>query len=254
MLIVALLADLGASFVLGLLTPLTAACVLPLYPGFLSYLSSRLPEGAERETYALTGAAVVGGVLTFMLLVGLLFTTVFQVSLTGVVSTVSPAAFALLGLVGVALLLDVDAEGIVPTVDPPSLGTPLRDAYGFGFFFGAIVLPCNPGFIAAFFSRSLLIASPATNILSFLSFGLGIGAPLLVFSLASLQWSEAVIGTITRHKTAINRVSGSIMLAVALYYLVVVFAVLGPGPAAAASNTLDPLLTPLYQGTTGILP
>ncbi len=249
-----LLAELGSAFVLGLLTPLTAACVLPLYPGFLSYLTGRVGDDAGRRTYALAGAAVVGGVLTFMLLVGLLFTTVLQVSLTGVVNVVSPVAFALLGLVGIALLLDMDAEGVVPSVDPPSLGTPLRDADGFEFVFGAIVLPCNPGFIAAFFARSLLVADPVSNVVGFLFFGLGIGAPLLAFSLASLQWSQAVIGTLTRYRTAINRVSGAIMLAVAVYYLVAVFQVLGPGPAVAVSNAVDPFLQPLYGAAGALLP
>lgn len=253
MLTLGLLAEFGSAFILGLLTPLTAACVLPLYPGFLSYLAGRFDNDAGRRTYALAGAAVVGGVLTFMLLVGLLFTTLFQVSLTGVVDVISPAAFALLGLIGIGLLLDIDAERIAPNVQPPSLGTPTRDAYGFGFFFGAIVLPCNPGFIAAFFARSLLVQNPVTNIAGFLFFGLGIGAPLLAFSLVSMQWSNTVISTLTAYRTAINRIAGTIMVIVSLYYLVVVFQVLGPGPAAAVSNAVDPILAPLYQGVSSIL-
>ena len=39
---VSVFADFLTSFVLGLLTPLTAVCVLPLYPGFLAYLSNKL--------------------------------------------------------------------------------------------------------------------------------------------------------------------------------------------------------------------
>lgn len=39
---VSLLADLSTSFILGLLTPITALCVLPLYPGFLAYLSNQI--------------------------------------------------------------------------------------------------------------------------------------------------------------------------------------------------------------------
>ncbi|MDY6770281.1 MAG: cytochrome C biogenesis protein [Candidatus Nanohaloarchaea archaeon] len=249
------LAELGVSFVIGLLTPLTAACVLPLYPGFLSYLATQFTGEEDRRTYALVGAAVVAGVITFMLLVGILFTTILQVSLTGVTTTVGPAAFALLGLVGIGLLLDVDAERAVPSIQPPSLGSPLRDAYGFGFVFGVLVLPCNPGFIAAFFARSLgFIETPLLNIGSFLAFGLGIGAPLLGFSLVSMQYSRAVIGTVTRYRTGINRVSGAVMVAVALYYLVAVFRVLGPGPAAAMEGFVAPIFTPFYAIASGLLP
>jgi len=43
------LLNLASSFVLGLLTPLTAVCVLPLYPGFLSFLSGKLAtEGGSQ--------------------------------------------------------------------------------------------------------------------------------------------------------------------------------------------------------------
>ena len=44
-------ADFGSSFVLGLLTPLTAVCVLPLYPGFLSYLASHIGVEGEESKY-----------------------------------------------------------------------------------------------------------------------------------------------------------------------------------------------------------
>ncbi|MDY6768670.1 MAG: cytochrome c biogenesis protein CcdA [Candidatus Nanohaloarchaea archaeon] len=241
------LVDLGTAFILGLLTPLTAACVLPLYPGFLSYLASQFSDGADREVYAAAGGAVVLGVISFMLLIGVIFTTLLEVSLTGVVQTVSPAAFALLAIISIGLILDVQLDRYIPHVSQPSLGGPLRNAFGFGFFFGAIVLPCNPGFIAAFFVRAAVIENPVTNLVGFLFFGLGIGAPLLLFALASMQWSETVIGTLTRHRTRINRTAGVIMLAVALYYLLAVFQVLGPGPAAVVSGIAAPVLDVLYS-------
>jgi cytochrome c-type biogenesis protein len=37
-----LFVNLGTSFFLGLITPLTAVCVLPLYPGFITYLANQL--------------------------------------------------------------------------------------------------------------------------------------------------------------------------------------------------------------------
>ena len=43
-----LLINLGSTFLLGLLTPLTAVCVLPLYPGFLSFLSRKLSTTGRR--------------------------------------------------------------------------------------------------------------------------------------------------------------------------------------------------------------
>ncbi|MDY6761565.1 MAG: cytochrome c biogenesis protein CcdA [Candidatus Nanohaloarchaea archaeon] len=248
------LADLGTAFVLGLLTPLTAACVLPLYPGFLTYITEQLDADAGRTAYAAAGIAVAAGVVSFMVGIGIVFTTILQVSLTSVVEVVSPAAFALLGLVSIGLIADVQLDRYLPQVTSPSLGGPLRNAFSFGLFFGAIVLPCNPGFIAAFFIRSAVIENPVTNILGFIFFGAGIGAPLLAFSLVSMQWSSTIIAVLTRHRTRINRTAGVIMLAVSLYYIVVVFQVAGPGAAAAVSAVVDPILDPVYSGISGLIP
>jgi cytochrome c-type biogenesis protein len=53
-------ANLAASYLLGLATPLTAVCVLPLYPGFIAFLSNRRQEGDQRSPLLLGLAAVAG--------------------------------------------------------------------------------------------------------------------------------------------------------------------------------------------------
>lgn len=218
-----LLLDLGTAFVLGLLTPLTAACVLTLYPAFLSYLSDQMKGEEDRKAIFLFGLLVVSGVISFMMLVGILFTTVLEVSLTTAVEWISPVAFAILALIGLFLLLDLNVSDRIPRHDSPDTDNPFVNAFGFGFFFGAIVLPCNPAFIAAFFARTLLIETPATNMLSFIVFGLGIGFPLLVFAALSSQWSQKIIGTLNHHSSNINRFTGAIILVISVYYLDVVF-------------------------------
>ncbi len=218
-----LLAEIAVSFGLGLLTPLTALCVIPLYPAFLSFLSRQFSGDEERSTYILFGLLVAAGVLSFMFLLGLVFTTLLQVSLTSTIEIVSPIAFILLGLISVLMLLDYNFESSLPSYQGPRLGNPLANAFGFGLFFGAIVVPCNPAFIAAFFARALLFASPLANILNFLAFGLGIGFPLVFFSVVSAAWRQRVISFLTEHKTLVNRGSGAVMLAVSFYYLVFVF-------------------------------
>lgn len=221
------LAELGSSFLLGLLTPLTAACVLPLYPGFLAYLSRQFDGEESRETYALFGVLVVSGVLAFMLMLGLVFSTFLQASLTSVIEIVSPVAFTVLGAVSIALILDLDFQKYAPGLQGPRFDNPLANAFGFGFFFGAIVIPCNPAFIAVFFARAFLFETPVSSMLNFSAFGLGIGFPLLVFSVVSSRWSNRVISFLKTHESKINRVSGAIMLAVAVYYLAFVFNILG---------------------------
>jgi cytochrome c-type biogenesis protein len=226
----ALLFDVWSSFFLGLLTPLTAVCVLPLYPAFIAFLSNRFSEKASRKTYALFGLIVVLGVLAFMLLLGLIFTTILQESLNSVIGIVSPIAFGILAVVGVLLVFNVDFSRFLPKMNVGVGGSerhPLMSALIFGFFFGAIVIPCNPGFIAAFFARALLIDSFVSSMSSFLFFGLGLGAPLLIFTLVSVKWSQKVIGFLTKYKRLINVISGIILIGIAIYYVFFVFRVLG---------------------------
>jgi len=224
-----ILANIFQAFILGLLTPLTAVCVLPLYPGFLAYLSGQISKTQEsgeenRKVLVLFGFIVTAGVITFMLLLGLIFTTILKISLTKVIGVVSPIAFAILGIIGIVLVLDIDIGKYLPAGKTPSSNNPFIDAFLYGFFFGAIVIPCNPAFIAAFFTLSFSGTSGfIENMLNFLFFGLGLGAPLLVFSLLSGASSATVIGFLVNKKRKINVASGAIMIVVSIYYLLFVF-------------------------------
>lgn len=221
-----LLADVVTSFGLGLATPLTALCVVPLYPGFLAYLASQSEDVSVARLAALVGA----GVLAFMLGLGLVFTTLLETSLTRVIGVLSPVAFGVLALASLLLLADLPLGQYLPTTQPPQASAPSLSALGYGFFFGAIVVPCNPGFIGIFFARSLLFRSPVTSLANFAAFGLGIAAPLVALAVVSERWRDRVLGLLTAHGSAINRITGAVMLAVSLYYLFFVFEVAGPLP------------------------
>jgi cytochrome c-type biogenesis protein len=218
---------LATSFLLGLATPLTAACVLPLYPGFIAFLAGQR-EGARRAPLTL-GLAVVAGVTAAMVAIGLIFSTLLEVSLTGVTAVASPIAFAVLAVIGVLLILNVDFSRLLPVVRAPTASNPVLAAFGYGAFFGFIVLPCNPGFIGAFFSKQLAVSVGdfGVNMLNFVIFAIGIGTPLLVLALASGAFSQAIVRFLGRHKSIINRVAGAAMLAIAAYYLIKVFVVFG---------------------------
>jgi cytochrome c-type biogenesis protein len=220
------LTELLTSFFLGLATPLTALCVLPLYPSFISYLSKQLDEDAAQKTYALFGTLVVAGVISFMLSLGLIFSTVIQASLTSVIEIISPIAFGILALISIAMILNLDFQKYLPTKSSPEFENPLLNAYSFGFFFGAIIIPCNPAFIATFFARAFLFETPLTSLTNFTLFGLGIGFPLMAFSLLSSSKSRQIIKFLQKHDRIIHRGSGLIMLTISLYYLIKVFEVL----------------------------
>ena len=219
-----LLVDILSSFVLALLTPLTAVCVLPLYPGFLVFLSNKFSGKENRKTFVLFGLTILSGIIIFMTLLGVIFTTLLQKSLTNVIGIVSPIAFGILGIVSLALIFDFDLSKFIPKANVQTASkSPLKSAFIFGFFFGAIVLPCNPAFIAAFFARALLFGDFFSSMFNFLSFGIGLGFPLLVLSIISGQWSKKIIGFLTKNKRIINLISGLIMLGISIYYLFFVF-------------------------------
>ncbi|QRV15867.1 cytochrome C biogenesis protein [Haloterrigena salifodinae] len=220
-------------FLIGLATPLTATCVVPLYPAFIAYLASA-GEGSRDTPVAVLGGLVVAGVLAFVALVGLLWTVVFEAGVSDAVGFVSPVAFAVLAVVGAVLIVSPSGFARLPTIEPPHTQYPTLSAFGYGFFFGATVLPCNPGLIALFFGRST-VAFPAFDsqlevMLGFLAFGLGIGAPLLAFALVSQPFGRRVTRTLARYSGPINRVVGAVLLVVSLYYLLFVFNVI-PGTA-----------------------
>ncbi|RMD65992.1 cytochrome C biogenesis protein [Candidatus Pacearchaeota archaeon] len=220
------------SFVLGLLTPLGAVCVLPLYPAFLSFLANRLTPQTQksrnsRTTYALLGMMVSLGSVMFMLLLGLIFSALLQVSLTSVTQIVSPIAFSILGIVSLAMIFDFKLPSLSRRLRLPRTRSALADAFFYGFFFGAIVLPCNPGFIALFLARVSLLTNPLASLTHFFLFGVGIGFPLVAFSTLSSTYSTQIISFLSRYRRQVNFIAGLAMLAISLYYLIFVFRVFG---------------------------
>jgi cytochrome c-type biogenesis protein len=162
-----------------------------------------------------------------MSLLGLLFTTIFQISLTSVIGVVSPIAFGILVVISILLILDVDIGEYLPRANVPATGNPNVRALTFGLFFGAIVIPCNPLFIAALFARTATTSSFIANFASFMFFGVGLAFPLLVFSLVSQASSDRVIDIVTNYKRQINLAAGVVMLVISLYYLLFVFDIFG---------------------------
>lgn len=217
-------------FWIGVLTPLTAVCALPLYPAFISYLASAGSDEGTQRSPALLGLLVVAGVISFMAAVGVVFVVLLDTGIeSGFVGRFAPWLFSVLAVVGVVLVVDPAGFSRLPAFEPPHSEHPSASAFGYGFFFGGIILPCNPGFIGLFFARqTVLFEGPVQNMVGFLLFGLGIGAPLLLFALVSESLGRRVTKTLARYADPINRVVGGFLLAVSLYYLVSVFGVV-PG-------------------------
>ena len=231
-----LLGVLWEAFLLGLVTPLGAVCVLPIYPGFLVYLSTQTStQTAGRKTIFLFGLIITFGVILFMFLLGLVFTTILEVSLTNVVQIISPIAFGILLIISLVLIVtgiislttdkNIDIWRFLPKGRTPMTRNPWVSAFLYGFFFGAIVVPCNPGFIAILFARAVSTVDFIQNVFRFLLFGFGVGFPLLVLAGVSSSATDTIINFLTKHGKWVNLVAGLIMLSISLYYLIFVFRV-----------------------------
>lgn len=213
----------GESYLLGLLTPPTALCVIPLYPAFLVRMARHAGKARDdRTTLAWIGVVVSAGVIAFMALLGLVFTTLLQTSIQRVIGVVSPIAFAVLAVIGVLLMAGVHLYQKVRLPEPRN---PLVGSFAYGFFFGAIVIPCNPLFIAAFFTRVATVEEALANFANFIAFGVGIATPLLVFSLVTRASSRRLVNALVRWARPIEFVAGAVMTGVSLYYLFAVFEV-----------------------------
>jgi cytochrome c-type biogenesis protein len=207
------------SFLAGVFTPLGSVCVLPLYPGFLAFLAGQVSKENPRKTVLILGLLVTAGVMVSMGLFGALYVTMVSVSLARVISVISPVAFGILALVSILLIFNVDIGVILPKAVLPKSRSPYLNSFGFGFFFGIIVLPCNAASIVVLLALSSSPAGFVVNFINFIVFGIGMALPLLVFSIVSMEKSREMIGFLTTHKRVINVIAGVLMLSVSFYYL-----------------------------------
>jgi Cytochrome c biogenesis protein len=206
-------------FWLGVGTPLTAVCVIPLYPAFVAFLASADGQGRRRSPVVL-GLLVLAGVVAFMGAIGVVYSFVLGEAINDAVETFSPVAFWILAAVGLVMLVRPTLFSGLPTVEPPQSEYPALSAFSYGFFFGAIIIPCNPGLIATFFSTTpILYDTQLESMLGFLSFGVGLGTPLLGFAVVSESTGRKLTRLLAQHSTHVYRVTGIVVLGVAVYYI-----------------------------------
>lgn len=207
-----------SSFSIGLLAT-ASPCVLPLYPGYLAYLSGGLKSTSGRVRYLL-GFAVLAGVLTMMLILGVVIAAL-SISVGRALSIVVPLADGLLILLGLLLLFGVNPFIRLPQVRVPALSNPLLNAYIYGFLYGPIALPCSGPFVVSIFALSLTPAELLEKLTVFMGFGLGFGMPLLLLSLLSGASQRAITSFFTRHTRWVNLVGGLLLVGLGLYDLVI---------------------------------
>jgi len=200
------------SFLLGLLAS-TSPCVLPLYPGFLSYLSGQNEMGRQR--YFL-GLFVLAGVLSMMLALGSLI-ALLAVPIGRVLVYIIPLADLLILIMGILLLTNHNPFKTLPQTQITALHHPFYNAYTYGLLYGPITIPCSGPLVVSIFALSFTAGEAFSQLWVFLWFGIGLGVPLLMLSLLSATLQRQLTTFFARHSRIVNIISGLILVGIALY-------------------------------------
>ena len=205
------------SLSLGLLAT-TSPCVLPLYPGFLAYISGG-QEGLQNKTsrYFL-GFFVLAGVLTMMLALGGII-ALLSVSIGRALSLVIPLADLIIILFGILLLMNINPFKSLPQVQVPVLSHPFVNAFIYGLLYGPIALPCSGPLVVSIFALSLTVVEAFSKLNIFFWFGMGFGIPLLLLSFLSGAAQRWITRQFALRARMINVVSGLLLLGVGIYDL-----------------------------------
>jgi cytochrome c-type biogenesis protein len=202
------------SLTLGLLAA-ASPCILPLYPGFLAYLSSQNDMG--RKKYFL-GLFVLAGVLSMMLALGGLI-ALLSVPVGSVLIYLLPLADVLIFTLGILLLFNYNPFKTLPQIQMPVFRGPYRNAYMYGLLYGPIALPCSGPMVVGIFALSFTVLEAFSQFWAFLWFGLGLGIPLLMLSFLSAAFQRQLTAAFVRHNHVVNVIGGLLLVGIAAYDL-----------------------------------
>lgn len=205
-----------STFILGVLSA-ASPCVLPLYPGYLAYLSAQTATGYDRRRYFL-GFLVLAGVLTMMLALGALV-ALLAVSVSRTVAVLLPLADVFILLLGVLLVLGRNPFQALPQIQIPALRHPFLNAYLYGLLYGPISFPCTGPLLVSIFAISLSLGEAFSKFSVFFWYGLGFGLPLLLISLLSGSLQRQLTGFVARHTRLLNLCGGLLLIGIAVYDL-----------------------------------
>ena len=205
------------SLSIGLLAT-TSPCVLPLYPGFLAYLSGGQTGLQNKPGRYLLGFFVLAGVLTMMLALGGII-ALLSISVGRALSVIIPIADLLIVLLGVLLLFDINPFKQLPQVQVPVLSHPFVNAFLYGLLYGPIALPCSGPLVVSIFALSLTAAEALSKLIIFFWFGLGFGLPLLALSFLSGAAQRWITRQFAMRARTINLISGLLLFGIGVYDL-----------------------------------
>ncbi len=207
--------SLLTSFFFGLLAT-TSPCVLPLYPGYLAYLSGGQAASLGQKSRYFSGFFVLLGVLSMMLALGALIAWL-SVSIGRVLVWFIPLADLVIVILGALLIANINPFKSLPQIRAPILRSPLVNAYLYGLLYGPLTLPCSGPLVVGIFAYSFTAQEAIDKLVVFIGFGLGFGLPLFILSLLTGATQRWLTRWLARHARVINLVSGALLVGVGVF-------------------------------------
>ena len=218
-LLIAVSAGVGAT-----ITP----CVLPLYPGFLAYITSPQvaaatnagPALGRRPPPAAAALLVWLGVVIGMVFLGAVL-ALLSLSLGRVLSVILPVIDLVIIALGVLLILGRNPFASVPQPSPGSFGGggPYVGSFLYGLLFAPIALPCSGPFLIGIFVASLTLGDAVRQLAFFAAFGVGFGLPLFALGLFGQARGRQLASAIVRWERPIQLVLGLALVAIGVWDL-----------------------------------
>jgi cytochrome c-type biogenesis protein len=201
------------AFAAGVVT-FTSPCVLPLVPGYLSFVSGvGLDElGSRPGTVVRSTAAFVGGFTAMFVALGAgaAWFGTFLLANRRTLEIVAGVLVILAALTFVGLPL----PGFLSRefrVSPSQGVAGLPSAALVGVAFAVAWTPCVGPTLAAILTLSAGGGSPSEGAILLTAFSLGLGLPFLLFGLAFAR-SLGLVGWLRRHRRAVSLVSASFLI------------------------------------------
>jgi cytochrome c-type biogenesis protein len=194
------------------LVSFVSPCVLPLVPGYLSYVTG-MSGDPKRSRMVLGSALFVLGFASVFVVGGALFGGIGGVLLgnSGVITRVLGVLTIVLGLAFIGLIPGLEREVRIRRFPAAGLaGAPLL-----GVVFGLGWTPCIGPTLAVVLTLSVDQGSAARGAVLAFVYALGLGLP---FVLAGLAYRRALhaFAAVRRHTVVITRVGGAMLVCVGL--------------------------------------
>ncbi len=204
------------AFTAGLVATLNP-CGFAMLPAYLSYFMGLEDDAADgsaghRGLQALkVGAVVSAGFLAVFGLAGILITLGVQAVVEAMPWIAMVVGLGVVGL-GLALLFGFELRVALPKVSRTPSGRGLRGVFLFGVSYAVASLSCTLPIFLVVVAGTIPQLGFVAGVATFLVYGAGMSALLLVVTLALAFGKRALVGRLRRGSAAVNRVAGAVLL------------------------------------------